>query len=165
MVHNEPMKFSEWLDSLPTSPTPSQAAIKANISRATVLRHADKGTTTAEVLIPIARAYDTNPIDALISFGMLSIEDVRESAAHLVLSEVTNSEILAELNKRVDPDARRVFRGEGMGNVIDLADHVGGTPASPVVPDDEEIRAAEDESLQGKAAAQKRTPPLEEEHP
>lgn len=159
------MKFIEWLNSLPTSPTPSQAAIKAGVPKATVLRHAEKDYTTAEILIPIARAYDTNPIDALIAYDMLTVEDVRESAARLVLSEATNSEILEELNRRVDPTARGVFRGEGMDNVIDLADHVGGAPASPVVPDDEEIRAAEDESLEGKAAAQKRTPPLEEEHP
>ncbi len=121
IVHNEHMTFNDWLNHLPGSPTPSQAADAAKLSRATVLRHHEKNATTAEYVIKIARAYNINEIQALIDLGYVNEASVLELAIENALGMAKNSQMLAELDRRVDPDARRVFRGEG-AEIVDLDD-------------------------------------------
>lgn len=130
VVHNEHMNFNEWLNTLPESPTASQAANAANVSRATTIRHEKAGATTAEYAVKIARAYNVNEIQALIDLGFVDEAAVMEVAIEKALGLAKNSQILAEMNKRHDPEARRLYRAEGKPGVIDLDDHRSPDPMS-----------------------------------
>lgn len=122
LVHNEPMNIKEWLNTLPGAPTVSQAADHAEVSKATFLRHEKKGETTAEFAIKIARAYSVNEVQALLDLGFIEEAAVLELAVEAALGFAKNSQLYAEMNKRNDPDERRLYRSEGIPGVIDLDD-------------------------------------------
>ena len=124
------MNINEWLKSLPGSPTVSQAADHAGVSKATFLRHEKNGKTTAEYVTKIARAYDVNEIQSLINLGFVQEAAVMEVAIEKALGLAKNSQLLAEMNKRHDPEARRLYRAEGKPGVIDLDDHRSPDPLS-----------------------------------
>lgn len=124
------MNIKEWLNTLPGSPTVSQAADHAGVSKATFLRHEKNEKTTAEYVIKISRAYDVNEIKALITLGFVDEAAVMEMAIEKALGYAKNSQILAEMNKRHDPEARRLYRAEGKPGVIDLDDHRSPDPVS-----------------------------------
>ena len=124
------MNINEWLNSLPGSPTVSQAADHAGVSKATFLRHEKNGKTTAEYVTKIARAYDVNEIQSLINLGFVQEAAVMEVAIEKALGLAKNSQLLAEMNKRHDPEARRLYRAEGKPGVIDLDDHRSPDPVS-----------------------------------
>ena len=124
------MNINEWLNSLPGSPTVSQAADHAGVSKATFLRHEKNGKTTAEYVTKIARAYDVNEIQSLINLGFVQEAAVMEVAIEKALGLAKNSQLLAEMNKRHDPESRRLYRAEGKPGVIDLDDHRSPDPLS-----------------------------------
>lgn len=124
------MNIKEWLNTLPGTPTVSQAADHAGVSKATFLRHDKNGKTTAEYAVKIARAYNVNEIQALIDMGFVDEAAVLEVAVEQALGIAKNSQILAEMNKRQDPEARRLYRAEGKPGVIDLDDHRSPDPMS-----------------------------------
>lgn len=115
-VHNGHMSkqtFPEWLASLPGAPTPSQAAEAANLPRPTLLRHSDRGRTTAENAIVIARAFNVSPADALVEMGFLEPDEVNASEALAVreaLGRAEWSEIFEEITQRIN--ASPMFEGD-----------------------------------------------------
>ena len=128
MVHNEPMELQEWLRTLPGAPTVSQAADHSHISKATLLRHAKTGKTTAEFAVTISRAYKVNEIDSLIALGFVTSEAVNGYGVKAALSSATNEQLLDEIMRRSDPQARYLFGNEGDEDTIGLAPHL--TPVS-----------------------------------
>lgn len=147
------MDIQEWLKSLPGSPTVSQAADYSGVSKATLLRHAKKGQTTAEYAIEIARAYQRNEVQALIDLGIINHDAVESFGIERALEKATNQQILDEILRRSDPEARELFTNDNHPDVIDI-------------PDPDNLEARRERALRlansGKAAAQKRTPRLEE---
>lgn len=128
MVHNEPMEFQEWLTTLPGSPTASQAADHSGISKATLLRHAKAGKTTAEFTISIARAYEVNEVESLLDLGFITSSAIDEYSVEAALERATNEQLLDEILRRSDPQARYLFGNEGDEETIGLAPHL--TPVS-----------------------------------
>jgi hypothetical protein len=124
------MNIKERLDSLPSAPTVSQAADFAGVSKATFLRHEKTGKTTAESVVKIARAYNVNEVQSLINLGFVDEAAIMEVAIEKALGMAKNSQILAEMNKRHDPEARHLYRAEGKPGVIDLDDHRSPDPLS-----------------------------------
>lgn len=112
------MTLQEWLNNLPNSPTASQAADKAKVSKATFLRHQKKGMTTAEYAIAIARAFDVNEVLALRDLGFITDKAVRNASSVIDLHKVTNQQLLDEVLRRSDPEAVRLF-GDPTGEAID----------------------------------------------
>lgn len=76
MFHDEPVNLQEWVESLPGNPTLTQAAADAGLSKATLFRHAEKGQTTADNVIAIARVYGVPPVDALVTTGHLRPDEI-----------------------------------------------------------------------------------------
>lgn len=128
MVHNEPMKLQKWLSTLPGSPTVSQAADHSDISKATLLRHAKTGKTTAEFVVTISRAYKVNEVESLVKLGFITAEAVDGYGIKAALASATNEELLDEIMRRSDPQARYLFGNEGDEDTIGLAPHL--TPVS-----------------------------------
>lgn len=116
MVHNEPMELQDWLNILPGSPTVSQAADHAEVSKATFLRHAKKGETTAEYVVAISRSYNVNEVDSLVALGFISADAVAEMGIARALHNATNEQLLDEIMRRSDPQARYLF-GEDEGTI------------------------------------------------
>ncbi len=85
-LHNELMNFLDWLQTLPGAPTPTQAAKAADLSNATLLRHAKAGQTTADNVIAIARAYGVPPIDALVDTGHLRADEVGDARTSIKMA-------------------------------------------------------------------------------
>lgn len=130
MVHNEPMELQEWLNTLPSSPTVSQAADHSGISKATLLRHAKTGKTTAEFAVTISRAYKVNEVESLVKLGFITSEAVDGYGIKAALASATNEELLDEIMRRSDPQARYLFGNEGDEDTVGLAPHL--TPVSDV---------------------------------
>ena len=109
----ETLRFNEWLASLPGAPTPTQASYAAKLSGPTLLRHAERGYTTAENAIAIARAYGVAPADALVEMGFLEANEVNASDKLAVREALTRAEwedIFAEITTRVN--ASGMFEGD-----------------------------------------------------
>ena len=130
MVHNEPMEFQEWLTTLPGSPTASQAADHSGISKATLLRHAKAGKTTAEFTISIARAYEVNEVESLLDLGFITSSAIDEYSVEAALERAINEQLLDEILRRSDPQARYLFGNDSDDDAIGLAPHL--TPVSDV---------------------------------
>lgn len=128
MVHDEPMELQEWLTTLPGSPTVSQAADHSGISKATLLRHAKTGKTTAEFTISISRTYEVNEVESLLALGFISRSAIDEYGVNAALEGATNQQLLDEIMRRSDPKARYLFGNKGDDDVIGLAPHL--TPVS-----------------------------------
>ena len=122
------MELQEWLSTLPGSPTVSQAADHSHVSKATLLRHAKTGKTTAEFVVTISRAYRVNEVEALVRLGFITAEAVDGYGIEAALSSATNEELLEEILRRSDPQARYLFGNEGDEDTIGLAPHL--TPVS-----------------------------------
>lgn len=128
MVHNEPMELQEWLNTLPGSPTVSQAADHSGISKATLLRHAKTGKTTAEFTISISRAYEVNEVESLLDLGFITASAIDDYGVEAALEGATNQQLLNEILRRSDPEARYLFGNNGDEETIGLAPHL--TPVS-----------------------------------
>ena len=122
------MELQEWLSALPGSPTVSQAADHSHVSKATLLRHAKTGKTTAEFVVTISRAYRVNEVESLVRLGFITAEAVDGYGIEAALSSATNEELLEEILRRSDPQARYLFGNEGDEDTIGLAPHL--TPVS-----------------------------------
>ncbi len=120
MVHNEPMELQEWLNTLPGAPTVSQAADHSDISKATLLRHAKVGKTTAEFIISISRAYGVNEIESLLNLGFITPSAIEEYGVEAALEGATNRQLLDEILRRSDPEARYLFGNDTDDDVIGL---------------------------------------------
>ncbi|WP_165164946.1 hypothetical protein [Corynebacterium qintianiae] len=76
--------------------------------------------TTAEYAITIARAYDVNPIDALIDLGIIEERELKRASARYNGQRMTNQELLDEIMRRSDPEAVYLFGGGA--DIIDISD-------------------------------------------
>ena len=98
------MDFSEWLESLPGGATPTTAAKKAGLASPTLLRHAERGRTTADNVIAIARAYGIPPVDALVELGFLEPSETGGEAIRLkeALTKASISQLWDTMAAKID---------------------------------------------------------------
>lgn len=166
------MDFKKWLSTLPGAPTPSLAAKASGLANPTLLRHADRGYSTADNVIVIARAYGVNIIDALVDNGFLEAHET--NAEKLPTKEAfkraTVSEILEALVEAVN-SAGIVDGKFDMNDIANTGNDLAARRAlkvEPVVEREEVAELSDDEivakinSGELKVAAQKRTAPIEE---
>lgn len=113
VLHNVSMEHNEWLEKLPGSPSITAAARESGIQKTTLMRQLDRGHIPAENVIAIARAYDVNVVDALVATGHLERSETNLVGIAEALGYATNQQLLDEINLRVDPDAVRLFHGDG----------------------------------------------------
>lgn len=102
----------EWIKSIAEGLTPTVAAQKAGLAHTTVLRQLSRGKLSADNVIAIAHAFNLKAGDALVQTGHIYPADIEEAGVELSLGLATNQQLLDEINKRVDPDAVRLFHGD-----------------------------------------------------
>ena len=98
------MDFLEWLESLPGGATPTTAAKKAGLASPTLLRHAERGWTTADNVIAISRAYGVPPVDALVTLGFLDASEAGGDAVRLkeALEQASISQLWDTMAAKID---------------------------------------------------------------
>lgn len=166
LSHNEPMDFNEWTDSLPGSPSLTQIAQEARLSKATLFRHAEKGQTTADNVIAIARAYGVAPVDALVATGHLQASEVGGERTPIKMALRTAS--IAEKWDSIadDIDGMQIIVGRfPRANELDISNAAArATPDVSPFDDDDDALIDRINSGEEQIAAQKRTDPLEEHY-
>lgn len=151
------MNFKEWLETLPGGATPTTAANKANLASPTLLRHAERGYTTADNVIAIARAYGVPPVDALVDLGFLRPDEAGGEAVRMkeALKEASISQLWDTMADKID----------GLHLTVGKFPRMDDIDVTVIEPQDDleaRRRRALEKANKGEAAAQRRTPKLEE---
>lgn len=172
--------FVEWFNQLTAGDTQKVAAQKAGVVESTLSRQLSRGTFRPELVIALCRGYNYPPVDGLIETGYLHAHEVgSETPIRVALESATNRQILEELLRRSDPEARAMFGSTENGLVGIAADAEPLPPRGhPITDSDSSItgtvgRADYDHDAlidainagDVKIAAQEATEPLEEHQP
>ncbi|AKK07470.1 hypothetical protein CMUST_15910 (plasmid) [Corynebacterium mustelae] len=89
------------------------------------------------MVIALCRSYGRSPITGLIENGYIHEHETDGIGIEYALRKATNQQILDEILKRSDPEARLLFTNDADPNVIDLAEGpVEFNPASVTHIDD-----------------------------
>lgn len=133
------MNFESWLNELIGDDTRATASKKADYAQSTISRQLSRGYLRPETVIALCRAYDRSPVSGLIETGYINDYELHGPDVEIALREATNEQLLDEIMRRSDPQARYLFGNEGDENTIGLAPHltpVSGPSAS--LPDDDD---------------------------
>lgn len=117
------MNFEHWLDELIGTDTRATAARKTDYSQSTITRQLSRGHLRPETVISLCRAYDRSPIQGLIETGYIFEHEVDGPAVSAALAQATNQQILDEILRRSDPEARYLFGDDGSDDVVGLSEH------------------------------------------
>lgn len=123
-----PMNVEAWFKDLTDSSSLREAAEKSGISKSTLSRNLDANTMTPETVIALCRAYDRSPVSGLIETEYINDYELHGPDVEVALREATNEQLLDEIMRRSDPQARYLFGNEGDEEIIGLAPHL--TPVS-----------------------------------
>lgn len=122
------MNFETWLDNLIGDDTRATASKKADYAQSTISRQLSRGYLRPETVIALCRAYDRSPVSGLIETGYINDYELQGPDVEIALHEATNEQLLDEIMRRSDPQARYLFGNEGDEEIIGLAPHL--TPVS-----------------------------------
>lgn len=122
------MDFETWLTELIGEDTRRTASSKAGMAESTLSRQLSRGRLSPEMVIALCRAYDRSPVAGLIETGYINDYELHGPDVEIALREATNEQLLDEIMRRSDPQARYLFGNEGDDDVIGLAPHL--TPVS-----------------------------------
>lgn len=114
--------FNAWFNVLRGDDTQAVAAKKSSLNESTLSRQLSRGTMRPEMVIALCRGYGRSPVTGLIETGYLQKWETEGVSIPYALEQATNQQILKEIMRRSDPEARELFGGQGHENeVIGLA--------------------------------------------
>lgn len=87
--------ISQWLEAR-TGDTKRQMAIKLGHTPSTFNRNIE----TAEVIIAVCRAYGINPVEGLITAGIIEASEVAQAATESSLADIPETALLEEVLRR-----------------------------------------------------------------
>lgn len=122
------MNFESWLDELIGEDTRATASKKADYAQSTISRQLSRGHLRPETVIALCRAYGRSPVAGLIQTEYINDYELHGPDVEIALREATNEQLLNEIMRRSDPEARYLFGNEGDEETIGLAPHL--TPVS-----------------------------------
>lgn len=114
------MTHSEWFDSLTDGDSTRTVATKVDFAHTTVSRQVAADNISPEMVIALCRAYGRSPVTGLVETGYIAPYETEGVSIPFALEQATNQQILDEIMRRSDPEARYLFRGDE--DTIDLAD-------------------------------------------
>ncbi|WP_426707582.1 hypothetical protein ACEN2D_02390 [Corynebacterium auriscanis] len=114
------MEHKDWLNDLLRGDSMRQASHKVGYAQTTLQRQADRGSLSPEMVIALCRAYDHPAVEGLVETGYLFPHEVETPGVNLVLPKATNRQLLEEINRRSDPEARHLFTATDDHDVVDL---------------------------------------------
>ena len=116
------MEHKAWIAELLDGDSMRQASKKAGYVQTTLQRQVDKGRLSPEMVIALCRAYDRPAVEGLVQTGYLYPHEVETPGVTLTLPKATNRQLLDEINRRSDPEARHLFTNTDDHDVVDLDD-------------------------------------------
>lgn len=122
------MNFETWLNGLIGDDTRATASKKAAYAQSTISRQLSRGYLRPETVIALCRAYDHSPVAGLIETGYINDYEIHGPDIEIALREATNEQLLDEIMRRSDPQARYLFGNEGDDDTIGLAPHLTPVP-------------------------------------
>lgn len=125
------MNFESWLTDLIGNDTRRVASSKAGMAESTLSRQLSRGSLSPEMVIALCRAYDRSPVQGLIETEYINDYEVQGPDVAIALSKATNQQLLDEIMKRSDPQARYLFGGD--------EDTIGLSPQLSVVSDADDM--------------------------
>lgn len=125
------MNFETWLTELIGEDTRRTASSKAGMAESTLSRQLSRGSLSPEMVIALCRAYDRSPVQGLIETEYINDYEVQGPDVAIALSKATNQQLLDEIMKRSDPQARYLFGGD--------EDTIGLSPQLSVVSDADDM--------------------------
>lgn len=157
-------RWWRYLQSLMGDQSQLEAAKFIGISKSNITRWKDGARAAPDFVVKVARAYDTNVLKALVEAEFITEEEAGLKEVYiggLRLEDATNGQLLDEILRRSDPEARELFGGDE--NTVDLAPEFRVVEDRPTI---EEIEAkkkrAEALLEQRRGAAHPHSEPLEE---
>lgn len=114
------MEHKTWIETLLGGDSMRQASQKVGYAQTTLQRQVDKGRLSPEMVISLCRAYDHPAVEGLVETGYLYPHEVETPGVNLVLPKATNRQLLDEVNRRSDPEARQLFTNTNDRDVVDL---------------------------------------------
>ena len=120
LQYHEVMNFETWLDDLIQPDSRRTAAGKADYSQSTLSRQLDRGYLRPEMVIALCRAYGRSPVAGLVETGYIESYETEGVSVPFALEQATNRQILDEIMRRSDPEARHLFGADE--DTIGLAD-------------------------------------------
>ena len=103
------MKHSEWVDALTEGATTRSMGEKLGIAHTTIARQIKAEKLSPEMVIDMCRAYGKLPVDGLLETGYLEYGDIEGAGVPQALRWASNRQLLAEINRRSEPEATRLF--------------------------------------------------------
>lgn len=110
----------KWLKSTVGEDSTNAVAANAGIVASTLFRQIRAETLTPEVIVAIARAYKTDPIDGLITSGLITEEDLQFATRETFLQDLTDRELADEVWQRMQ-------RGQATDVITDGQHNLAGT--------------------------------------
>ena len=161
--------INEWIDLVTDGSSDREIARLAQIGQSTLSRQRRDTTVTVETAVKIARAYQVSVIPALISLGIVTESDISDFASAAAIQDATDTALADEVLKRMRAGSE--LMNAPISHVVEATKHMDGSDldsrrkakaaADPAEVDDDAIIAGIAAGTE-KYAAQKRTPPLEE---
>ncbi|WP_066587758.1 hypothetical protein [Corynebacterium provencense] len=122
------MNYRAWINALIGTDTLRVASAKIGLSHSTITRQLSRGTLTPTAVISLCRAYGRSPVDGLVETGYLRAEETEGVGVPRALVAATNQELLDEVLRRSDPEARTLFGlDDDLINPAPEGQHAGGT--------------------------------------
>ena len=117
---NNETDFVTWFDRLIGDDTQRVAAQKAGLVESTLSRQISRKTFRPEMVIALCRAYGRSPVTGLIETGYIEPWETEGVSVPFALEQATNRQLLDEIMRRSDPEARHLFGADE--DTIGLAD-------------------------------------------
>lgn len=90
-----------WYQQTVGGDSENAVASKSGVKQQTLNRQLKAGKLSPETVVAVAHAYKACPIEALVSLGLLTDEDIRAHGVRVALSRITDKEIADEVWKRL----------------------------------------------------------------
>lgn len=111
-----------WLQDLIGGDSMRTAAQRTDYAQTTISRQLSRGHLSPEMVIALCRAYDRSPVTGLIETGYINDYEVEGVDLAIALHDATNEQLLNEIKRRSDPEARYLFGADSDPKVVDLDD-------------------------------------------
>lgn len=109
------MNAEKWYEAAVKGASVNAVAQKSGIAQTTLNRQVRTGKITPETIVAVAVAYGRDPIDGLITSGLITTEQIRSHGVRAALADATDAEIADEVWKRLNDGREHATFDEAVG--------------------------------------------------
>lgn len=114
------VNVNDWLNEIKGCDSMRAASKKSGYAQTTFQRQIDQGQLSPEMVIALCRAYERSPVTGLIETAYINEWETEGVSIPYALRQATNEQILDEINRRSDPEARYLFTNDSDDTLIDF---------------------------------------------